>query len=122
MSEKILILDDEQDYMVTLRDFLSELNYAVAATMFPKHALEIISKEKPKIVLFDYKLPDMDGDRFLKKAKELSAETNYILITAYRDDVIVDKFKGLGVLDVILKPVNLQELLKKIQDILKDGK
>lgn len=121
MSKKILILDDEQDFIVTLKNFLKELNYNVAATMFPKHALEIIVKDKPDLVLFDYKLPDMDGDNFLKKAKEINTEAKYVLITAYRDDVIVDKFKKMGVEDVILKPIDLEKLLEKLHSVL-EGK
>jgi len=119
MHNRILILDDEQEYIVALRNFLREFNYTVGATMFPNHALEIISNEKPAIVLFDYKLPDMDGDSFFKKAKEISASTKYILITAYKDDAIIDKFKKLGVEDVVLKPIDLEELLEKIQNISK---
>ena len=121
MSKKILILDDEQDFITTLQNFLKEFGYTVAATMFPNHALEIIQKVKPDLVLFDYKLPDMDGDNFFKKAKELGAKAKYILITAYRDDVIVEKFKKMGVADIILKPINLEGLLEKIQNTLKTG-
>ena len=114
-KKKILIVDDEQEYIATLRDFLRELDYSVDATMYPNHALEIIAKEKPDIVLFDYKLPDMDGDSFLKRAKEMNASSSYILITAYRDDRIIEKFKQLGAVDVVFKPVILEELLEKIK-------
>jgi DNA-binding NtrC family response regulator len=122
MGRKILILDDEQEFMVTLRDFLKELGHTVEATMFPKHALDIISSYKPELVLFDYKLPDMDGDTFLKKAKEYSGKSKYILMTAYRDDAIVEKFKKMGVASVILKPVDLKDLLSKIENTLNHSK
>lgn len=120
MNKKILILDDEEEFIIALRNFLRELNYTVGATMFPNHALEIISKDKPDLVLFDYKLPDMDGDKFLKKAKEISVTPRYVLITAYKDDVIIDKFKKMGVTDIVLKPIDLGKLLEIIQNVLKD--
>lgn len=122
MSKKILILDDELEYVAALKDFLIQFDYLIEAAAFPQNALDIISKHKPEIVLFDYKLPDMDGDIFFKKAKKLSDKTKYILITAYRDDVVIEKFKKMGVDDAIIKPINLQELLDKIQSILKDNK
>ena len=121
MGKKILILDDEQEYITSLRNFLREFKYTVGATMFPDHALELIKKEKPDLVLFDYKLPDMDGDAFLKKAKEISEKPVYVLITAYKDDAIMDKFKKIGVADIILKPIDLENLLSKLQKILGKG-
>ena len=120
MNKKILILDDEEEYLLSLRNFLQEFNYAVCATISSNQALDVIKKEKPDLVLFDYKLPDLDGDLFLKKAKELSPATSYILVTAWNDSVILDKFKKMGVTDVVLKPINLEELLKNIQHILKE--
>jgi DNA-binding NtrC family response regulator len=119
MSKKILILDDEEQYLQCLQDFLHELNYAVCVTASSAQAIDAISKDKPDLVLFDYKLPDMDGDHFLKKAKEMSPSTNYILITAWNDPVVLDRFKKIGASDVILKPINLEDLLKKIREILK---
>lgn len=115
MSKKILILDDEQDFIDTLKNFLRELNYMVTATMYPTHALEIISNDNPDLVLFDYKLPDMDGDIFLKKAKEINNRSKYILMTAYRDDATIEKFKQMGVFDILLKPIDLEDLLVKIK-------
>ncbi|MFA5144006.1 MAG: response regulator [Candidatus Omnitrophota bacterium] len=120
MSKKILILDDEGEYLVSLGNFLQEFKFAVCITMTTTQALETIKLDKPDLVLFDYKLPDMDGDHFLKKAKELSPSTSYILITAWNDPVILERFKKMGVKEVIVKPINLEELLKSINIILKE--
>ncbi|MCQ9207562.1 MAG: response regulator [Omnitrophica bacterium] len=119
MNKKILIVDDEQEYIIAIRDFFREFDYAVAVTMFPKHALEIIAGEKPAIVLFDFKLPDMNGDRFLERAKALSPDTAYILITAYKDEVVLDKIRKMGVTDIVMKPINLAQLLETVQTLLK---
>ena len=117
MNKKIFILDDEQDYISSLKSFLKEFGYTVEATAYPEYALDYIAKEKPDLVLFDFKMPDMDGDIFLKKAKEINSETKYVLVTAYKDNLIIDKFTDLGASDVILKPIDLSELLNKIQSI-----
>ena len=120
MNEKILILDDEEEYLLSLQKFLHEFDYAVCITVSSSQALDAIKKDKPDIVLFDYKLPDMDGDYFLKKAKELSPASSYILITAWNDPIVLERFKKMGVTDVILKPINLEKLLKSIKNILKE--
>lgn len=121
MSKKILILDDELEYLAALKDFLMQFDFLVEPAVYPNYALDLISKHKPEVVLFDYKLPDMDGDTFFKKAKEISDKTKYILITAYRDDAVIEKFKKMGVDDAIIKPINLEELLGKIQKILRES-
>lgn len=121
MGKKILIVDDEQEYLTAIKKFLSEFNYSVSDTVSSRQALEIIKKEKPDLVLFDYKVPDMDGEEFFKKAKELLPSVPYFLITAWNEAPILDRFRKLGVNEVMLKPVNLEELLKKIQTILNTG-
>ena len=122
MNRKILILDDEEQYLLSLRNFLHEFNYAVCVAISSDQALDAIKKDKPDLVLFDYKLPDMDGEYFLRKAKEISPATSYILVTAWNDSVTLDRFKKMGVTDVVLKPINLEKLLKNIKTILKDNK
>lgn len=115
MGKKILIVDDEQEYLSAIKKFLSEFDYSVSDAISSRQALEIIKKEKPDLVLFDYKIPDMDGEEFFKKAKELAPSIPYFLITAWNEAPILDKFRKLGVNEIMLKPVNLEELLKKIQ-------
>lgn len=120
MSKKILILDDEQEYAVALRNFLVEFNYAVCVAISSSQALEAVKREKPDLVLFDYKLPDTDGDFFLRKAKELCPTAQYILVTAWNDPVILNRFKAMGVSEALLKPVDLEYVLNKVRGILKD--
>jgi len=120
MTRKILILDDEDQYIVSLRDFLHQFNYNICVAMSSSQALDVIKKDKPDLVLFDYKLSDMDGEHFFKKAKEISPDTLYVLITAWNDLVTLDRFKKLGVNDIILKPINLEKLLKDIKTMLKN--
>ena len=115
MSKKILILDDEEQYLLSLRNFLHEFNYAVCVAVSSDQALDAIKKDKPDLVLFDYKVPDMDGEEFFKKAKELMPSIPYFLITAWNEASVLSRFKKLGVNEVMLKPVNLEDLLKKIQ-------
>ncbi len=118
MAKKILILDDETEYITALQDFLKEFGYAVCATISSNQALDIIKKEKPNLVLFDYKSFDMNGDTFLTQAKEIDPAIPYILITAWNDQAILDKFRKLGVTGIFLKPIELEALFKEIQKLL----
>ena len=122
MSKKILLLDDETEYIASLQKFLQEFNYAVGSTISSKQALELIRDDKPDLVLFDYKSLGMDGDVFFKKAKEICPSIPYILVTAWNDPAILERFKKMGVTDIILKPIDLKNLLSKLQKILGKGK
>ncbi len=115
MSKKILILDDEPEYLLAMEKFLVEIGYSICITMSSKQALEIVKNEKPDFVLFDYKIPDMDGESFLRKAKEVHPSMYSVLITAWHDPVVLENCKRLGVNDIMLKPINLEELLNKIR-------
>lgn len=122
MAKKILILDDETEYIVALKQFLQEFGYAVCVTISSNQALEIIKQDRPNLVLFDYKSFDMDGDTFLAKAKESNPSIQYILVTAWNDPVILEKFKKMGVSDIFMKPINLEILFNRIKKILEKEK
>ncbi len=115
MDKTILVLDDEQECIDTLKKFLGEFGYNVVVALYPNHALDTLASRKPNFVLFDYKMPEMDGDEFLKKAKIISPKTKFVLMTAYRDDVTIERFKKLGVYEVMIKPIDLEKLLDMLE-------
>lgn len=117
MSKTILILDDEKECILSLKRFLDEFPYTVFAVMRPAEALQIAAEHKPALILFDYKMPEMDGDKFLEKARAVSPGSRYALMTAYRDDATIEHFKKTGISDVILKPVDLEKLLNLIEGL-----
>lgn len=117
MTGPILIVDDEPQFLDALRRFLEELNYSIITSNSSKGALELLQQNKPALVLFDYKMPDMDGETFLIKAKEVNPEVPFILITAWNDVSSLKKFKAMGVYEVLLKPIDPEKLLAVIKAI-----
>lgn len=120
MAKKILILDDEPEYLKTLDGILSQLGYKIITSESPTESLEIIHKEKPDLVLFDYVMADMDGEEFLSKAKGDNPDTLFILVTAWNNRDFLNRFSKLGVVDVIVKPMSLENLLIKMKKFLKE--
>ncbi len=114
MDKTVLVLDDEQECIDTLKSFLTEFGFSVTVALYPHHALDMLS-QKPDFTLFDYKMPEMDGDEFLKKAKAISPQTKFVLMTAYRDDLTVERFKKMGVYEAMIKPIDLESLLELLQ-------
>ncbi|RQD80598.1 response regulator [Methanosalsum natronophilum] len=119
--EKILIVDDEMDTLLTTKRALEIDGYNVIEANDGKKALEIIRIENPDIILLDLMLPEMDGFDVCKKVKTdpLYGHIPIIMLTAKGE--IKDKVDGIeiGADDYVTKPFNLSELKARIKMILR---
>src|SRR5690606_27227008 len=80
----ILVVDDEPDILVALED-LFEDQYRVLSTTSPVEALDIIEKEPDiAVIISDQRMPEMQGDEFLARARRRS-DAEAILLTGYAD-------------------------------------
>ena len=113
---KIIIIDDEIEYINALEQGLEMLGYNVLTASNGIEAIEKIEKENPKVILCDYKLGDIDGTHIIKKTN--NKERIYIMITAYYDENVENRFKSLGAHYVIFKPINILDIHKKIKTLL----
>lgn len=121
MKRSILVVDDDADVRMTLRDFLTQQGFMVHTANDGQHALRVLEKiERPSVVLLDYKMPVMDGRQFLGRiGRDASLRTiPIILLTAYTRE-----WSGahLEVADVLFKPVDLEFLLNSIERVCGDG-
>lgn len=107
---KIAVVDDEIEFANDLAKGLELLGYEVRKAASGSHAIEVINKNKPDIVLCDYKLDDMDGTQVIERTKPSNPGAVYIMVTAYYDEGYMDTFKKAGADEVIYKPIQLEEL------------
>ena len=114
----ILLVDDEVDTRVMLRDFLTEAGFVVHAAREGQHALHMLEKiDPPSLILLDYKMPVMDGKQFLSVIRTIPRLRDIpvvILSAATRE------WSGahLEVEEVLSKPVDLELLLDTVNRIL----
>lgn len=118
MSIKILVVDDDTAFCVMLKTFLQKKDYEVVNAFNGGDAQLELNKEKFDIVLTDIRLPDSDGLSILKSAKEISFNTQVILMTGYTDIKTAVKAMKLGAFDYVGKPINPDEILHTIQQAL----
>lgn len=115
---KVTIIDDELEYVNDVARGLEILGYEVSKAGNGAHAIEVINREKPDIVLCDYKLDDMDGTQVISKTKIVNPLTKYVIVTAYFDEGLEKTFRQAGADEVIFKPIKLVELDNTIRKII----
>ena len=108
---RIFVVDDDELYVARLAYFLS-LNPEYQVTkFFSARSLALAMHEKPDIITLDYYMPDINGDALLNQVKELSPETQVIIISGQEDiKVAIDLFKK-GVHDYIVKDADTEQRL-----------
>ena len=116
----ILLVDDDADTRRTLREFLTGEGFVVHTAREGQHALNILERIQPDLILLDYKMPVMDGKQFLslmRRTPQLQTIPVVILSAATRE------WSGahLEVVDVLTKPVDLDVLLATVGRILAES-
>jgi len=111
---KILTVDDEMGIDSFFYEFFTARNYEVFSAQSGKEALEIVKKERPRIILLDINMRGMDGIETLAKIREIDKEAAIIMVTGVKDDDTINKALDLGANDYITKPLSLEYLDKVV--------
>ena len=120
MEEKkasILVVDDEPDVVCVLRNFLSRKGYTVSGASSGEKALEFLEKENADLVLLDIIMPGMKGTEVAKIVREKYPNTKIVVATAFpreSEELSEDALMQA----MVTKPFRLQELLKKLEEVL----
>ena len=111
-------MDDDPRMLRVVRDALSTAGYAPLVTGVPKDVPRIIRTERPRLVLLDLMLPDIDGIELMKQVPEL-ADLPVIFISGYGRDETVAKALESGAADYIVKPFSATELVARVRAALR---
>jgi two-component system response regulator HydG len=112
---KILIVDDDVTLSLMLKTWLGKKGYEVRTAADVNSAKRELEQFAPGLVISDLRLPNSSGLTLLKWAKSVHPEVAFIMMTSYADiQTAVEAIKS-GACDYVSKPVNQEELLKKIE-------
>lgn len=115
MPEKVLLIDDEKDFLEALSERMEARGMQVSTTTSAKDALEEVEKHSYDAVVLDLMMPEMDGLETLVALKKKRPELQIILLTGHATvDKGIEAMK-LGAMDFIEKPADLQALTEKIK-------
>ncbi len=111
----VLIVDDEIEFASTLAERMELRGIRAKVTNCGEDALSSVMAESPDVVLLDLKMPDIGGLEVLDAIKKTDPSIEVIMITGH--GCTVSGIEGMehGAFDYLLKPVDLNMLLEKIQ-------
>jgi DNA-binding response OmpR family regulator len=115
MSEKVLIVDDEKEFLDIIAERISARGMDVSTASSAEDALHMVEVESYDVVIMDFMMPALDGFKALKLMKAKQPEVQIILLSGNVPDEKRIEGKALGALDVIEKPPDLQDLIQKIK-------
>ena len=118
---KVLIADDEIKVcklICNLVDWKALGLEVIGMAHDGVEALEIIKEHRPHIVLTDIRMPGYDGIELIRRAKELSPETQFIIVSGYRHFDYAHNAIKYGVEDYLLKPLKQAEITQTLQKML----
>lgn len=118
--KSILIVEDDITYGMMLKTWLGKKGFEVASASSIARARKHIENQTVHLILSDLRLPDDDGIDLLKWMKEQGLDIPLIMMTGYADIQSAVQAMKLGARDYIAKPVNPEELLKKISEALQE--
>jgi DNA-binding NtrC family response regulator len=111
---KVLLVDDEIEFSSALAERLQLRNYDVRTANNALEALGLIHDYTPDVVILDLRIPGMNGIETLKTIKKLDPTIEVIMLTGHGDVQSVEEGMKSGALEYIMKPVDIGELISKI--------
>jgi UDP-3-O-[3-hydroxymyristoyl] N-acetylglucosamine deacetylase len=122
VGETVLVVDDEERIRSSLKGILSDEGFRVLDTGRAPAVMDIIARERPRLVLLDVWMPDIDGIELLRLIKAAAPQTEVIMISGHGNINSAVAATKLGAADFIEKPFSVDGLLSSIgRALLHDG-
>ena len=123
MSQRVLIVEDQEDNRAILRDLLSSAGYDFIEATNGEEGVALAESERPDLILMDIQLPVMDGYEATRRIKAHAALRSIpsIAVTSYALSGDEAKAQGAGCDAYVAKPFSPRQLLAKIREYLLPG-
>jgi DNA-binding NtrC family response regulator len=116
----VLFVDDEEDYLTTLLKRMRKRHVNASGVGSGEKALIFLSHQSTDVVVLDVRMPGMDGIETLRKIKKQFPLTEVIMLTGHASLEAAREGLELGAFDYLMKPVDIDELLYKLEDARKN--
>lgn len=122
MPKKILIVDDEENIVISIEFLMKQSGYEVDVARHGEEALAKVTSFQPDLVLLDVMMPKVNGFEVCRRIRENSAwdSIKIMMLTAKGREVEVTKGLALGADAYIIKPFSTRELMSEVKFILNE--
>ena len=117
---RVLIADDEEKICQLINNLINWEDLGMTVLEYVNDgikALEVIKEEKPELVITDIRMPGYDGLEIIKQSRDISPDTEFIIISGYRHFEYAQNAIRYGVKNYLLKPVKKLELTEELEKI-----
>ncbi len=115
MPSKVLLVDDEREFVHTLSERLMMRDMGSAVAYDGESALKLIKEDEPEVIIVDLKMPGIDGFDVLRKVKETHPEIEVIILTGHGSEEDRQLCMDLGAFAYLQKPLDISVLSETIQ-------
>jgi DNA-binding NtrC family response regulator len=112
---KVLIVDDEQDFLETIVKRLKRRKINATGVNSGKEALQILQTQHFDVVILDIRMPGMDGIDVLRELKRTMPLMEVILLTGHASVESGVQGMQLGAFDYVMKPAEIDDLIEKVR-------
>jgi len=119
---KILLVDDEQETLELISEYLTDKGYSVSTASDAEKASHLVEKDGHHIAIVDLHLPGMNGSELLKIIKKIQPDMSVVMITGYGTIQDAVECMKLGASDFITKPILLDHLLLTVNRIIEENR
>ncbi len=112
----VLLVDDEGGFLDTLVKRIQKRNVNAKGVKSGEEALAFLERNPVDVVVLDVRMPGMDGIETLRVLKRQHPLTEVIMLTGHASLEVAIEGMELGAFDYLMKPVEIDDLLYKLQD------
>jgi len=116
--KKIMVVDDEPDIRASVKTILEKKGYKVVTAISGDDCLKQLKKEKPDLILMDIMMPGTPTREVVKKIKDI--KISFLSVVRTSEAEKEELMKQSNIVDFIQKPFDIDELIKRVNKILKD--
>ena len=122
MTKKILIVDDEQNIVISLEFLIEQAGYELQVARNGEEALALVASFAPDLMLLDVMMPKINGFEVCRRVREMPGgqHLKIIMLTAKGREVEITKGLAMGADAYITKPFSTKELMAQVQQMLND--
>jgi two-component system, OmpR family, response regulator CpxR len=116
VPSKVLLVDDEREFVQTLSERLQMRAFGSAVAYGGEEALSLIDEDEPEVMVLDLKMPGIDGLEVLRRVKQDHPDVEVIVLTGHGSKDIEERCFEMGACAYLEKPVDLDTLTRTMQE------